>query len=778
MTSGRKRKRSSTESRPSPPKSAARAQHPRRRWLIALVVIGAAGLGIAGYRFLASGSGRPIPAAIDLPHGAAAGFNVVLVTLDTLRSDHVGCYGYTGGQTPTLDALAKGGVRFVEAVTVVPMTLPAHTSILTGQYPPVHGVRDNGTYRLVGEHETIAERLQGQGYATAAFIGAFVLDGRYGLNQGFDVYDDRIMPEQGSGGVEALNPQRRGDVVVNSAISWVEEHQRAKPDQRFFAWVHLFDPHAPYDPPEPFRTQYAAKPYDGEVAFVDQQVGRFVDKLRELKLIDKTIMVLVGDHGEGLGDHGESTHSLLVYEATVKIPLILYAPAIIPAGRVIDDRVVAIVDVMPTILDMAGLEPSKCDGMSLLGPADSDRAVYIETLATSLNHGWAPLHALRRHHDKYIEAPTSEYYDLTVDPGEQRNLASANSKAERLSGRLAALMKSFPAGSGASVTPDQEAMAKLRALGYIGGNQAAAAGPSPDPKDMVAQLDRMLTRANALISEDRNREAIPLLENLLKETPGDASLWSLLSMAQARTSLVEDAIASRLRAIELQGNDPGAWLALASLQYAKGDIEAWRTSLAQAEQLEPESGEVFLVRARHALYTGQLAEALAMCSEARRRDPTRCAAKSWSLEGAIQEQSGQPAEAEAAYARACQMDSSEGAALLGLARLAERRGQFEQVVEYAGRIRRGRPEWAASRTLLATAHLQLGQGESAIRVMTEWVEAAPNQPEVHNNLGGVYHRLGRLTEAAECYRRAIALDPGYAKARENLARIEQPNGQQ
>lgn len=633
---------------PSPP--AVRSPPHRRRRLMALALIVMSALAIAGYQFLSPHAAPSSPAVLDLPRGAGADCSIVLFTLDTLRADHVGCYGYRGVKTPALDALASGGVRFADAVAVAPMTLPSHASIMTGDYPPHHGVRDNGTYRLLPERETLAERLQAEGYATAAFIGAFVLDKRYGLDQGFDVYDDRITASPRSPAIESLAPERPGDVVTDAAIRWVEAHLRTNPAQRFFTWVHLFDPHAPYSPPPPFDRQYASSPYDGEVAFADQQVGRFVDKLRELGLLDKTILVVVGDHGEGLGEHGEGTHGLLIYESTVRVPLIFYGPGVIPSGRVVGDRVAATVDIKPTVLELLGFEPGHCDGLSLLGDAaGADRAVYLETLAPKLNHGWSPLFGLRRHHDKYIEAPTPEYYALSTDPGERRNLwAEHGSTADLLEERLAGLLESFAgadAAGQAEVDLDQDAIDKLAALGYVRGSTVPEENALLDPKEVMALWDRKLAQAAALVSAQRAEEAIPVIKELLEVMPGDASVWLLLSGAQAEASLLDEALTSRMKAIELQPNDAGGWILLAELQYAKGDVEAWRVSLAEAERIEPEHGGVCLARAIHAMHTGQYQQALAYCEEARVRDPTRYTGRSRLLQGRIHQLMGRADEA-------------------------------------------------------------------------------------------------------------------------------------
>lgn len=720
--------------------------------------------------------------ALGTSSGAARGFNVVLITLDTTRADRVGCYGNAAIETPALDALAAGGVRFADAVTCVPITLPAHASIMTGDYPPTHGVRDNGTYRLPPEQVTLAERLHEAGYATAAFIAAFVLDRRYGLDQGFDVYGDDITLAHRPVHDLRADPQRPGDEVMDEALAWLDGQHAAAADKPLFAWIHLYDPHTPYAPPEPYATRYAANPYDGELAFADAQVGRCTGKLRELGLLDRTVMVVVGDHGEGLGEHGESTHSLLIYEATLHVPFLWHCPGVIPAGQVIDDRVVSVVDMEPTLLDLLGIEAGSSDGVSLLRPPAAgagDRAVYVETMSPRFNHGWAPLYGLRRHQDKFIEAPTQEYYDLTADAAERSNLRMVRAdEANELQDRLKALMVSFPqsASDAAAAAPDREAVQKLQALGYVGGAVLNPSGPLPDPKVMIAQSEHDLARASALVDRGEHREAIPLLKALLNANPADAKLWSLLSFAQAQAGQRHEAIASRMHSIELQPREANAWLHLSRMQRGLGDATAADASLAEAERIEPTHGEVSLLRGRAALEAGRFDEARAEAREARRRDPTRHTATAWALEGAVYDKTGRGDLAQNAYETALAADPREASALYGLASLADRQRHLEKVIEYAGRIARGEPEWAPSRAMLARAYVGLEMADQAVGVVDEWVAAMPGQPWIHNNRGTVFYELHRLNEAAAAYEEAVRLDPKYVMAHRNLARVYESLG--
>jgi arylsulfatase A-like enzyme len=315
--------------------------------------------------------------------GGAAGMNVLVVTVDTLRADRLGCYGHAGARTPTIDGLAGNWLRFERATTVSPITLPSHASIFTGLEVPNHGVRHNGTFRLSPDHTTLAERFSAAGYDTAAFVSAYVLERRFGLSQGFDKYDDRFdAHDPGPGSY----PERPADRVTDRVIERLDSRGRAS-DRPFFAWIHYFDPHGPYEPPAPFDESFAEAPYDGEVAFVDRELGRL---LRALDTHEETLVVFTSDHGEGLGDHGEVTHADLIYDSTMRVPLIISNPRLFPGGEVVHDRLAATIDVVPTVVALVGLPgatgaSSPLDGVDLAAAPDDDRAVYLETLAPLLD---------------------------------------------------------------------------------------------------------------------------------------------------------------------------------------------------------------------------------------------------------------------------------------------------------------------------------------------------------------------------------------------------------
>lgn len=404
---------------------------------------------------------------------------VVIITLDTTRADRLSAYGYMGASMPHLDRLAAEGIVFDQATSVAPLTLPAHTSLFTGLLPPAHGVRENASPALAGDHLTLAEALEHQGFRTAAFVGSVVLDPDRGLAQGFGHY----------GGVPtavADRRQRRGDEVIGDAIGWLE----GIGEERFFLWAHLYDPHAPYDPPEPFNSEH--DPYIGEIRFADAQIGRLMDALERRQLLDRTIIIVVGDHGESLGEHGEADHGIFLYENVLRVPFILRAPNVAP-GRV--GGIVRLTDVMPTVLDLLALPAVASDGISLVdlmrGPRGGpELEAYAESVYPQ-RFGWSPLYALREGRYKFVDAPRPELYDLDRDPFEERNIYSERTSVARLlHHRLRALQQrgtTPPTAVGQPAVP-LELRDRLASLGYVGHSTRAALATGeqlPDAKDCI-----------------------------------------------------------------------------------------------------------------------------------------------------------------------------------------------------------------------------------------------------------------------------------------------------
>lgn len=490
----------------------------------------------------------------------AKGANIILFTIDTLRADHLQCYGYQKVETPQINRLAEEGVLFENVVCQTPLTLPSHSSIFTGTYPLFHGVRDNGGFYLDEKHTTLAECLKKEGFLTGAFVAAFVLDSRWGLDQGFDYYYDNFdLTKYKTVSLDSV--QRRGDEVLQEARRWLSENGQKK----FFAWIHLYDPHTPYDPPEPYKSLYRARPYslyNGEIAYVDQLIGEFRSFLQEKGLLQNTLIVFTADHGESLGEHKESAHGFFVYDAAIRVPLILRFPgAKGPKGEVIRPQVRSI-DLMPTILDLVGEDvPSAVQGKSLVplirGKGKGDQAAYSETFFPKFHYGWSELRTLRRGRYKFIDAPNPEVYDLLDDPGETQNIVNIKaSLGQEMKRELVALLERYSAKSVEEAGPravDQDSLVKLQALGYIGsfhGSREPKDGERPaDPKDKI-ELYNEIKQAQFLSSEDKPREAEEKILSVLARDPLILEARYLLGHLYYKQKKYEEAIAEFKKALE------------------------------------------------------------------------------------------------------------------------------------------------------------------------------------------------------------------------------------
>lgn len=502
--------------------------------------------------------------------------NVLLVTLDTVRADRIGCYGHRGAETPALDSLARDGVRFASAFSPSPLTLPSHATLLTGLLPQAHGLRDNGMVSADLGAPTLAERLSSDGYDTAAFVSAFVLNRVFGLDRGFAAYDDGPPEETELTGL--FRREAPGSERVEAAIRWLSgrrpgEGGEARP---FFLWVHLFDAHAPHVAPPGFEKRYAASPYDGEIAYLDLQVGRLLHLLDARGLADRTLVVVAADHGESLGEHGEATHGAFLYDATLRVPLLLRSPGRLPRGAVRDEPV-SLTDVSPTVLALAGLPPGPAThGVDLFGPpADPRRPLLAETIQGERHFGWAPLAAVRREGWKYVDAPRPELYDLGADPGETRDRFAESPRLARvLSDLLAAETARVTRARGASdrAADDAEVLARLQSLGYVSGPRAGQESAGRiDPKDGIRQrapVDQaydVLTRGDAASAEALFRAA-------LRVVPENRETWLGLGKTLELLERFTDAEVAYREAL---ARDPRGVLVLArlfALAERRGDV--------------------------------------------------------------------------------------------------------------------------------------------------------------------------------------------------------------
>jgi choline-sulfatase len=693
--------------------------------------------------------------------------NVVLITLDTTRADHLGCYGNANARTPALDAVARRGILFAQAATPVPLTLPAHCTIMTGLYPTFHGVRLNGNTALGQDHTTIAEALSGQGYDTAAFIAAFVLDGRWGLNQGFRLYDDQFDLRKFKH-LDLAGVQRRGDQVMDAALAWLE----GRKDRPFFTWIHLYDAHSPYEPPEPllseFRGRGLAGLYDGEIAFADQQVGRLVSWLQNSGLDQKTILVIAGDHGESLGSHGEGTHGYFVYDSVLHVPLIVATPFEDLRGVRVDAQV-SLADIFPTVFALAGIESHvRVHGRSLLPlmyrRPDQQVYAYGESMAPNLQYGWSPLHCLRSSRYKFISAPRAELYDLRTDPEETTNIADREQGVAReMSRELEHLIEETSHGAPApeAANLDRDTVERLRSLGYVGAEAAprkeaaADAAALADPKDKLSVF-AAVQRAGELMVKDDYGEAVRALESALRDEPGMPQARLMLGSCYSELGRIRDAkgqfdtvlkddpqsvsaltgLASILlkegktedvvtlckRTLSLDDRNPQAYTLLGDVYIARHEPSKALPYLEKAVEIQPKLSQNGLNLGACLVEVKQLTRAQATLEQIVREHP-RFPGAQFNL-GVLYEEQGRPRDAQHAYA----------------AEIASYPDAFKAHFNL-GKVLSGQGDWAGSN-----------------EQMREVIRIAPQRPEGYLFLArGLLHESAPLNDIARLTEQGLGL---------------------
>ncbi len=709
---------------------------------------------------------------IEARPGDLAGMNLLLVTTDTTRADHLRAYGNRSVETPALDGLAREGILFAEALTPSPSTLPAHASLLTGLYPIRHGARANGTFHLEERVTTLAERLREAGYRTGAVISAFVLDSRYGLGQGFELYHDDL-----TRGVK-LSPhmfrERAGELANEPAVEWLRQNGQ----ERFFLWVHYFDPHAAYLPPEPFRSDYASDPYDGEIAYVDSQVGALLAELGRLGLRERTLVVYTADHGEGLGEHGEQTHSLLTYDATLHVPLVFSAPSHLPRGRVVE-RPVSLVDVVPTALSLLGEPvPPDLDGEDLTrAPGPQPRALYFETIATMTLHGWAPLLGVRREGYKYILAPTPELYDLRADPRELANVHDQRPDVvETLREALARVVGGDPlvaAQVTVNLSLDAETRRQLASLGYV---QTAVPGARSrdrlglDPKQMVHHWEK-LQRGINLRAQGRMAEALPILEECVAAVEGDVFARSVLASAYHMRGDYEQALDLYRSTAELEPQDPGLALGMAEVHLARGELAEAEASIRRAFEIEPESAAAHLHLGRLAIARRQGEEALRLFQRAIELDPGTTGPPAHNQIGFFHLRAHRLEEAREAFQSAIAIDALNGGARDGLANVLLAEDKLDEAAQMLALALRFDPSQPGALATMASLFSRRGDQVRALELARRALEISPKSPEAHNATGLAYRRQGELARAEEHYRKAVEYGPHFDKPHVNLAQL-------
>lgn len=680
------------------------------------------------------------------------GENLILITLDTLRADHLGSYGYARAITPNLDRLAREGVRFESATSPVPLTLPAHSTLLTGLLPPHHGLRNNGAGALPPESDTLATRLAKAGYRTGAFVGAFVLDRRFGLTPGFEVYDDEIERDPQAG--TALEAERPGREVVDRAIAWLSRDD----DRPFFLWVHLYDAHAPYAPPPEWRSRHPGRPYDGEISEVDSQVGRLLAVLAKGGKDERTVIAVVGDHGEGLGEHGELTHGLLLYEPTLHVPLLVRAPGRL-APRVVKTPV-STADLAPTLaglldqklapesrrpLDGRDLTPSLVAGRD---PAPAE--IYAETQYPAL-FGWSPLSSLRRRDLKYIASSRPELYDLASDRAEAKNLLAAPAASEPaapaqgFASRLAEIERGAVAGARPAV--DAETRSKLAALGY-----AAGSAPVPPPgggerrPHPKVDLFQRFEAASARLGTRGDEGALAELAALVEADPANTVFRGKLAQAYRAEGDFARAIVLYRQAAEEAVEDPEAWYNLASaLQDAGRGAEA-RSAIERALQLDSRRPEAHNTLGIVYMSERKAEEARREFASATAIDPRN--APAWNNLGNALRALGRPDEAAAAYQRAASVAPRYAEPLNGLGTLEVDRNRPQAALSFFERALALAPASHEIRLNRAIACDLAGDRVAAIEAYRDFLASTRGDPRFAEQRRAAEAFLARLAPPA------------------------------
>lgn len=641
-----------------------------------------------------------------------AGLNVLLITIDTLRTDRVGCYNSQHFPTPNMDRFAERGVVFTRAFAHNPTTLPSHANMLLGLTPLYHGVRENTNFVVRREFLTLAEYLKSLGYSTGAFIGGFPLASRFGLAQGFDIYDEYY---EAAKFVKFSAGERKAEAVIDSALKWLNQQ-----NSPWFLWIHCYDPHDPYEPPEPFKTRYAGNLYDGEVAYVDHELGKVLAHFEENNLIDKTLIVFTGDHGESLGQHNEMTHGYLAYNTTIWVPLIISAPGI--KSRSVGQNVCHI-DIFPTVCEILGVKkPPSLQGISLLpgmqGKRLPKRTIYFESLYPYYSRGWAPIKGFIIGSEKYIQSPIPEFYDLDEDFDEHRNLFKSQ-RLEKLNKRLeqAIKEKSHPESGNARQLTNKESLAKLKSLGYISSPQMTSKenfGPRDDVKSLLP-LHNKATKSWELFLEGKVDDAMNLVKEVITERPDVDIAYTNLAKMYKEQGMLKEAVAVLKLGLENMPSNYGVIITYVSFLNLAG----------QYEEILKILSDLWLPQMEH--------------------DP-----EIWNYLGLAYLNTGDFDKALTALEQALSIDE-----------------KFALAYRNIGNINLTRFQNSKSQEIL----------RKAIQNYEKAIELEPDYGAAYNSLGVAYKEAGKTDEAIRCWKTAYELRPdvGYPLLNLGLAYLEKGN---
>lgn len=695
--------------------------------------------------------------------------NVLLITLDTTRADRIGAYGYEQAHTPVLDQLARDGVLFERAISPAPLTLPAHASLFTGLYPPEHGLRTNGYGSLPESNQVLSEILSQAGFDTSAFVASFVLDRKFGLNRGFQHYDDNLADAEPT--QDAIHRFRDGRLVVDSALEWLTSPR----DKPFFCWVHLYDPHFPYEP-HTVETEGVSTDvlYDGEITYTDQQVGRLLEQVTQHP---RTVVVVVGDHGESLGDHSELQHGYTLYDSTQHVPLIVQGvPDVQPGTRV--STTVSLVDLLPTLLELLNLpEADGISGRSLMaglsGQPLEQRPCYGTTDDPFLQNGWSPLRSLTTDRWRYIRTTRPELYDLQADPQELTNLAGEDpEQVQKLEGQLVDLESSLAVGQAAEVQLSGAEQRALASLGYVSGGtrqEAPQQNDLPDVKDMLP-FNTATQSAIDMLDQGRFAEAETALRKIVSESPPE-HVSSRLYLGTVLEQQDQTAEAEKIyqKVLECRPDDSAALFHLGALYADLGRFEEAIQIFEKCLIVEPESTETLFNLGLAKSRTGDAAAAERIFRQVLQIDPLFPGA--WAGLGTLYSRQRRPADAMAAFQSELKLnpDSIEAHINLGVQLGGQQR--FEQAREHFKTATELAPESIDARFNLGICEEMLHNYDAAIFQVQKAIKLAPESPGLRTALGNIYLKSGQKAEAIEAFESEIELTPDWIPAHIQLAML-------
>ncbi|MCB9743502.1 MAG: sulfatase-like hydrolase/transferase [Alphaproteobacteria bacterium] len=679
---------------------------------------------LVGLQAACSSSPTPPPEPAQRPP------NVLLITMDTTRADRLGPYGYKLAQTPTLDRLAAEGATFERHATTAPITLPAHISILSGLRPPTHGVRDNGAYALSDAVTTLPERLAAQGYEARAWVSAVVLDARYNLDQGFVSYDDALWTEDAP--PLFMIRDRPGPRTAERVVSWLAERDATPAAERapFFAWMHLFDAHQPWET-KGRNALMAPSPYDAEIATADEAVGMVIAALEAQGELDDTLVIVTADHGESLGEHGEQTHGVFIYDATMHVPLLMRWPGHVPPGLRVEQPSSA-VDIVPTVLSMLGLPPAETEGVdlspTLSGGALPARDLYMESLLSERGFGMAPLHGLRRADEVWIRAPRPERYDLRADPGQLRDLhAQDPAPGEALDAALQALLdeSASRAVTAESSPMSTETREMLMAMGYLSPEAERSAAAGMDPKDGLP-LRNLLEDARGALRQQRYDEGVAKLTELLEVTPDNVSALNTLAYTYREQGKLPEARALYERSLQV---DPQQYRVLAQLGRValdEGNLEAARQHLEASLSITPDFVEAMVSLGVIAYQAGDEAGAEAWHQKALAVDPD--SARLWRDLADLRYRQRRWDEAIGLYQKVIEANPQDFQAWLHAGAASLRSGQLDEALRYTKQAQALRPDSWLPLYNIACAEVARGEEDAAIAHLREAADKGLRSP--------------------------------------------------